>query len=109
MLGFAIEFCKKLDKHACGTGNTHAKYAVECVFPKNNVKTNYVLLKLRKDFEVEQPFLLICCSAKFVLFTSVCVVAKFLFWSTGKFTFRKHCKIGIGIKACNFQFCFRFV
>jgi len=21
-------------KHACGTGNTHSKFAIECVFPK---------------------------------------------------------------------------
>jgi len=35
------------------------------------------LLKIRKGFEAEQPFLLIFCSEKFVLFTSVCVVAKF--------------------------------
>jgi len=96
VFGFAIEFRKKLGKHACGTGNTHAKYAIECVFPKNNVKINYVLLKIRKGFETEQPFLLICCSAKFVLCTSVCAVANF-FWGTGKFTFRKHCKIAIGI------------
>jgi len=32
-----------------------------------------------------------------------------LFWGTNKFTFRKHCKIAIGIKACNFYFCFRFM
>jgi len=35
------------------------------------------LLKIRKGFEAEQPFMLICCSEKFVLFKSVCVVAKF--------------------------------
>jgi len=26
------------------------------VFPKKIFKTNYVLLKMRKDFEAEQPF-----------------------------------------------------
>jgi len=41
VFGFAIEFRKKkLGKHACGTGSTHAKSAIECVFPKRNVKTN---------------------------------------------------------------------
>ena len=46
MLGFAIEFRKKkLGKHACGTGNTHAKPAIECVFPKKIFKTNSVIVE----------------------------------------------------------------
>jgi len=40
MFGFAIEFRKKMGKHACGTGNTHAKFAIECVFPKTIFKNN---------------------------------------------------------------------
>jgi len=31
VFGFAIEFRKKLGKHACGTGNTHAKSATEMI------------------------------------------------------------------------------
>jgi len=31
---------KILCKHVCRTGNTHAKSAIECVFPKENVITN---------------------------------------------------------------------
>jgi len=46
VLGFAIEFRKKkLGKHACGTGNTHAKSAIECVFPKKIFKTNSVIVE----------------------------------------------------------------
>jgi len=46
VFAFAIEFRKtKLGKHACGTGNTHAKSAIECVFPKKIFKTNYVFVK----------------------------------------------------------------
>jgi len=32
---------------------------------------------MRKGFEAEQPFLQVCCSTKFVLFKSVCSLAKF--------------------------------
>jgi len=40
VFGFAIEFRKTMGKHACGTGNTHAKSAIECVFSKKNFITN---------------------------------------------------------------------
>jgi len=36
-----------------------------------------ILLKMRKGFEAEQPFLLVCCGTKFILFKSVCLLAKF--------------------------------
>jgi len=32
---------------------------------------------MRKGFDVEQPFLLVHCSTKFVQFKSVCLLAKF--------------------------------
>jgi len=67
------------------------------------------LLKMRKCFVAKQPVLLVGCSTKFFLFKNVCLLENFLFFYNGKLTFRKHCKIAIGIKACNFQFCFRFV
>jgi len=66
-----------LGKHACGTGNTHAKSAIECVFPKKFSKLIKFLLKMRKGFEAEQPFLLVCSSTKLVLFKSVYLLAKF--------------------------------
>ena len=78
-------------------------------FRKKFSKLITFLLKMRKSFEAEQPLLLIFCGAKFILYKSVCLLANFLFLGTGKFTFRKHCKIAIGIKACNSKLCFRFV
>jgi len=32
---------------------------------------------MRKRFEAEQPFLVVCCSAKFLLFKSVCLLARY--------------------------------
>jgi len=29
---------KKIGKQACGTGNTHYKFAIECVFPKKYIE-----------------------------------------------------------------------
>jgi len=41
VFGFAVDFSKKiLGKHACGTGNTHSKRAIECVFSKNFLEDN---------------------------------------------------------------------
>ena len=76
-LALLLNTVKKLGKHACGTGNTHAKSAIECVFPKKISKIIKFLLKMREGFEAEQPFLLVCCSAKFVLFKSICLSVKF--------------------------------
>jgi len=46
VFGFAIEFRKKkLGKHACGTGNAHAKPAIKCVCPKKNFENNQVFSK----------------------------------------------------------------
>jgi len=53
VFGLAIEFRKKLGQHACGTGNTRAKSAIECVFPKKMSKLIKFLLKIRKGFEAE--------------------------------------------------------
>jgi len=59
-----------MGKHACGMGNTHAKSAIECVFPKTISKIMKFLLKMRKRFEAEQPFLVVVqnffCSKVFV-------------------------------------------
>jgi len=78
VFGFAIEFRKKkLGKHACGTGNAHAKPAIKCVCPKKISKIIKFFLKMRKGVKAEQPFLVVCCSTKFVLFKSVCLLAKF--------------------------------
>jgi len=77
VFGFAIEFRKK------NWVNTHAErearmqnLRLNACFRKEMSKLIKFLLKICKGFETEQPFLLIYCSAKFVLFTSVCVVAK---------------------------------
>jgi len=32
---------------------------------------------MRKGFEAEEPFLLVCCSKKFLLFKSACLLEKF--------------------------------
>ena len=57
--------------------------------------------------KADQLLLLVCCSAKFIVFESV-YQCNFLCFDNGQFTFRKHSKIAIDIKATNFQFCFYF-
>jgi len=56
MFDFAIGFRKKMGKHACGTGNTHAKSAIECLLPKKFSSLIKILLEIRKGCEAERPF-----------------------------------------------------
>jgi len=53
---------------------------------------------MHKGLEAEQLFFVVCCSTNIVIFKSVCLLAIFFVLESGKFVFREHCKIAIGIK-----------
>jgi len=79
VFGFAIDFSKK------NWGNTHAKWAIECVFQKNCLKIIKFLETICKTDEAAQPMLLVCFSAKSSLLISCgFITAKLPFVNTAK-------------------------
>jgi len=56
------------------------------------------MIEMRKTYESCQHFFLVCCIVKFIIFKSLCLSSKYLGFHYGRFTFRKHYKIAIGIK-----------
>ena len=82
--------------------------AVNCnsVFPKKFSKLITFLLIMRKGFEAEQPFLLIFCSTKFVLFNSVCLLANFCFCVPVNLLFVNTAKLLLESRHASFSFAF---
>jgi len=47
------------------------------VSKKNFLKIIKFLVEMRKAYKADQPFLIVCCTAKFILFVSGCLSAKY--------------------------------
>ena len=78
-------------------------------FQINFLKTIKILIEMRKTHQADEPFLLACCSAKFLLFKNVCFSEISCASITANLLFVNTAKLLLESKVCNFRFCFRFV
>ena len=78
-------------------------------FQINFLKTIKILIEMRKTHQADEPFLLACCSATFLLFKNVCFSEISCASITANLLFVNTAKLLLESKVCNFRFCFRFV